>query len=305
VTLGFNGWLASVVSVGLAGKPKSLWNDFIDQIWSELINVTMWKAVAAIAGRIILILLVSRIVLYIVGRIIDRLTIEHDNARLKLRSRRVQTVGRLMKNTASYVINFIVILLVLGEFNINLAPLLAGAGVLGLAIGFGAQNLVKDIITGFFIILEDHFSVGDVVQTGNYKGTVEMVGMRATRIRSWTGEVFIIPNGSINDVTNFSLNNALAVLDIPVASTDDLEAVTDAIRGALKKFDDPNLVGQADLLGVQTISAADVVLRVIAECRPNTQASVTRHLNAALKKAFESERNPRFFRNEEQTLTGG
>jgi small-conductance mechanosensitive channel len=292
-------WMAT----GASGD--NLWQRFIDDIRTTITDIAMWKATATVLGRIILIILISRILLAIVGRIIDRVTVERDNSRLKLRSRRVQTVGRLLKNTVGYATNFIVILLILGEFRINLAPLLAGAGVLGVAIGFGAQSLVKDIITGFFIILEDQFSVGDVIETGKYRGTVEMIGLRATRIHSWTGEVFIIPNGSINDVTNFSLNNAIAVIDIPVSSTDELEMVTDQVRGVLHRFEDPNLIGEANLLGVQTISAADIVLRVIAECRSNTQAHVTRHLNAELKKAFEAERNPRFYRNEDRALTGG
>ncbi|MBW5448791.1 mechanosensitive ion channel [Cohnella sp. CFH 77786] len=296
---------AAAAGENAAASGKNLWQQFVDTVVATLQDVEMWQTAAMVIGRILLIILVSRLALYIIGRIIDRLTVDRDHARLKLRSRRVQTVGRLMKNTAGYVTNFIVILLILGEFNINLAPLLAGAGVLGLAIGFGAQSLVKDVITGFFIILEDHFSVGDVIETGKYKGTVEMIGLRATRIRSWTGEVFILPNGAINDVTNFSINNSLAVIDIPVAATDDVEAVTEIIRGVLHKFDDANLVGQPDLLGVQTISATDIIFRVIAECRPNTQASVTRHLNVAIKKAFEAERNPRFFSMEEKTLAGG
>lgn len=297
-----NGWTVSLSETSQSG---GLWKQFIERVVDTATDVTIWTAAATVIGRILLIVLISRIALAIIGRIIDHVTIGKDVARLKLRSRRVQTLGRLLKNTAGYVINFIVILLILGEFNINLAPLLAGAGVLGLAIGFGAQSLVKDIITGFFIILEDHFSVGDVIKTGSYQGTVEMIGLRATRIRSWTGEVFILPNGSINDVTNFSLNNALAVIDVPVASTDDLEAVTELIEGVLARFEDPNLVGRPDLLGVQAIAAADVTLRLIAECRPNTQSSVTRRLNAELKKAFEAERNPRFYRNEERALTGG
>src|SRR5690606_29414256 len=254
-------------------------------------DVEMWQHAAFVIVRILLIVLASRIVLFIVNRIIDRVTADRDSARRKLRCRRVQTVGRLLKKTVGYTINFIVILLILGEFHINLAPLLAGAGMLGLAIGFGAQSLVKDIITGFFIILEDHFSVGDVIKTGNYKGTVEMIGMRATRIKSWTGEVFILPNGTINDVTNFSLNNSLAVIDIPIAAADDVETVTDVLKGVVDKFEDGDLVGRPELLGVQSIGSADVVYRIIAECRPNTQASITRALNEAIKKAFEAERN--------------
>jgi small conductance mechanosensitive channel len=295
-----DGWAAETIG----GAGGNLWEQFTDSIRNTVQDVDMWKAAALVLGRILLILIVSRIVLYIVNRIIDRVTAEKMHNRVKLRSRRVQTLARLLKNTAGYVTNFIVILLILGEFHIDLAPLLAGAGVLGLAIGFGAQSLVKDIITGFFIILEDHFSVGDVIKTGNYKGTVEMIGLRATRIRSWTGEVFILPNGSINDVTNFSLNNSLAVIDIPVAATDCVEQTTALIRGVLSRFDDVNLIGQPVLLGVQEIGPSNVTFRIIAECRANTQASVTRRLNAALKKAFEEERNPRFYRIEEP-LAGG
>lgn len=284
---------------------SGLWEKFLDDLWAWLQDVEMWQHAAFVIVRILLIVLASRIVLFIVNRIIDRVTADRDSARLKLRSRRVQTVGRLLKNTVGYTINFIVILLILGEFHINLAPLLAGAGMLGLAIGFGAQSLVKDIITGFFIILEDHFSVGDVIKTGNYKGTVEMIGMRATRIKSWTGEVFILPNGTINDVTNFSLNNSLAVIDIPIAAADDVETVTDVLKGVVDKFEDGDLVGRPELLGVQSIGSADVVYRIIAECRPNTQASITRALNEAIKKAFEAERNPRFYRKVDNQLAGG
>ena len=105
--------------------------------------------------------------------------------------------------------------------------------MLGLAIGFGAQSLVKDIISGFFIILEDHFAVGDVIQTGSYKGTVEVIGLRSTRILSWTGEVHIIPNGSITQVTNFSIHNTLAVVDISIAYEEDLERRLRSLTGCL------------------------------------------------------------------------
>ena len=108
-------------------------------------------------------------------------------------------------------------MLILGQVGLNLGPLLAGAGVLGLAIGFGAQSLVKDVITGFFIIFEDQFGVGDVIQIDQFKGTVEEIGIRVTRIKSWTGEVHIIPNGNIKQVTNFSTYNSIAVVDVSIA----------------------------------------------------------------------------------------
>lgn len=272
----------------------NVWHKLVDHYWNFVTNTSMWETVIQVAVRIVLIYLFSRVAKIVINRLIDHFANPKASKRFKLRSRRVQTVGKLMKNTASYVLNFIVILLILGEFHINLAPLLAGAGVIGLAIGFGAQSLVKDVISGFFIILEDHFSVGDVIETGKFRGTVEMIGLRATRLKSWTGEVYIIPNGSITDVTNFSVSNSLAVIDISIAATQQLDEAMERIRNVLSKFEDPNLIGAPDLLGVQSMTASDVVLRITAVCRPNTQSALTRRLNAELKKGLEAAGDPRY-----------
>lgn len=273
----------------LAENVGDKWNNFIDNLQAKLTDTEMWTASAIVFGRIVLIIVLGRLGLWILGRIIDHLTAEKDTSRLKLRSRRVQTVGRLLKNTGSYTLHFIVLLLILGEFHINLGPLIAGAGIIGLAIGFGAQSLVKDVITGFFIILEDQFAVGDVIQTGNFRGTVEMIGLRATRIRSWTGEVHIIPNGLINEVTNYSINNAVAVVDIPIAHEDRLDQATEVVKSVLAKVDDPNMTGQPELLGVQAIGATEVLLRVTVECKPNTQPIISRRIFAEVKRAFEEQ----------------
>ena len=107
---------------------------------------------------------------------------------MRVNPRRFVTIGELLKNATSITCNFIMILLLLSEINVQVGPLLASAGVLGLAIGFGAQGLVKDVITGFFIILEDQFAVGDVIQTGTFKGTVEVIGLRTTKLVSWQGK---------------------------------------------------------------------------------------------------------------------
>lgn len=277
-------------------KKLTLWEQFLDDIWTSVSDTHMWIGVLKVVLRILVILIVSRIIRIVVNRIIENVMNPRASKRLKLRTRRVQTVGKLLKNATTYIINFIVLLLILNEFNINLAPLLAGAGVIGLAIGFGAQSLVKDVITGFFVILEDHFSVGDVIEVGGkFKGTVEMIGLRATRIRSWTGEVYILPNGNISDVTNYSVNNVLAVVDVSVAATENLEHMADIVRGVAAKFEDPNIVNKADYLGIQTLSASDVILRLTVLCRANTQAAVSRHLNAEVKKAFEAAGNPRYY----------
>lgn len=273
---------------GVPSIDRGLWKDMVQIVTDTMRDVDMWTAVAVVCIRILLIIIVSRVLLKLLGRIIDHLTVGRESIRLNLRTRRVETVGRLLKNTASYTVNIIVILLVLGEFNINLAPLLAGAGVLGLAIGFGAQSLVKDVITGFFIILEDQFAVGDVIQTGAYKGTVEMIGFRTTRIRSWTGEVHVVPNGSILAVTNYSVNLSLAVIDLTLPSERQDDQVMGKIRETLSRITDPNLVGQPQLLGIETLAVNQITLRITAECKPNMQAEVTRTINTAIKKVLET-----------------
>lgn len=294
-----NGWLRSMPLADeqlddAIGKKLNLWESLVHDYWDTLTSSSTWETVIQVAVRIVLIFVFSRIAKMVLYRLIDHFANPKASKRFKLRTRRVQTVGKLMKNTVSYVLNFIVILLILGEFHINLAPLLAGAGVVGLAIGFGAQSLVKDVISGFFIIFEDHFSVGDVIETGKFRGTVEMIGLRSTRLKSWTGEVFIIPNGMITDVTNFSVNNSLAVVDVSIAATQQLDEAMERVRGVLSRFEDANLVGRPELLGVQTMTASDVVLRVTAICRPNTQAALSRRLNAELKLGLEAAGDPRY-----------
>jgi small-conductance mechanosensitive channel len=278
------------VAIVQAVSDGNLWDHFVERIWNMIRDTQMWTTASMVLLRIILIILLSRLALITLNRIIDHATNEKKSKRLKLRSRRVQTVGRLLKNTASYTLNFIAILLILGEFHIQLAPLLAGAGVLGLAIGFGAQSLVKDVITGFFIILEDQFAVGDVVQTGAFKGTVEMIGLRATRIRNWTGEIHIIPNGLINEVTNFSVNQSLAVIDITIPYEESIESLENTIRTVLTKLNDTNITRTPELLGIQALALNQMTLRITAQCKPNSTAEVTRLINTELRKAFEAKR---------------
>ncbi|MET1167786.1 mechanosensitive ion channel family protein, partial [Bacillus velezensis] len=189
----------------------------------------------------------------------------------------------------SITCNFIMILLLLSEINIQVGPLLASAGVLGLAIGFGAQGLVKDVITGFFIILEDQFAVGDVIQTGTYKGTVEVIGLRTTKLVSWQGEEHIIPNGAIASVTNYSMSNSLAVVDIPMKADLSLDESVHLVKKSLIGIEDRdlNIVKVPDVLGIQSMSTSEYVVRIVAECMPNSRASVERQIQGDVKKTLE------------------
>lgn len=226
----------------------------------------------------------------VLNRFIDHLVSNKELRRLSHQTRRIRTIAKLLKNVASYSIHFVSLLLILAEFNINLGPLLAGAGVIGLAIGFGAQSLVKDVITGFFIVVEDQFAVGDVIQTGTMKGTVELIGLRSTRIQSWTGEVHIIPNGMINQVTNYSIHNTLAVVDISVPLQQNVDETLTLLHEIVSKVEDGNIMKTPQVLGIQSMTASEMLIRVIAECKPNTHGSVSRVLNREIKLALDQKR---------------
>lgn len=275
---------------GEAGKTEA-WKQFQAKLWSYFSDPDLWTGILFTAIKIILIYIGAKILIKVTNKTLQHMLTAKDNSPIKLDQRRTKTIGKLIANITAYVVNFIMILLILDQFNVNLGPLLAGAGVAGLAIGFGAQSLVKDVITGFFIIFEDQFGVGDVIQVGtSYKGTVEEIGLRVTRIRSWTGEVHIIPNGTINQITNFSLHNSLAVVDISVAYEADVDEAIKVLTDTVKNSYETNvdMVKEPEVLGVQTLGPSEVVLRAIVECKPNTHALVARQLNADIKKAFEA-----------------
>ncbi|AWB47109.1 mechanosensitive ion channel protein MscS [Paenibacillus sp. CAA11] len=260
-------------------------------MWDRLTDPGMWETILFSGLRIIVIFLLTRLFVKIIFKLIDRSLERRENNRLSVNPRRFVTVGELLKNVVSIASNFIMLMLVLGEIGVKLGPLLAGAGVLGLAIGFGAQSLVKDVITGFFVILEDQFAVGDVIQTGTFKGTVQMIGLRSTRLVSWTGEVHIIPNGSITTVTNYSLNNALAVVDLPFASAKKLEEAIDLLREAMIQLQKSSgtINEVPHVLGIQSLSSSEFVVRITADCPPGTKAEVEREIQTYAKQALEEE----------------
>lgn len=261
-----------------------------DGIWNWFTDVDMWMGYAGTLIQIILVFVLTRIVIKVLHGIVDKSMLNNESdRRIRLNTRRVNTVGELLKNVVSMVCNFILVLLILSQLGVDLAPVLASAGVLGLAIGFGAQSLVKDVITGFFIILEDQFAVGDVIQTGSLKGTVEMIGLRTTKIVSFTGEVHIIPNGGITTVTNFSMANSRAVVDIPMKGEERLGEAMRLVKQAVRDLPErnSNVVSVPEVVGVQSMTTSEYVIRVVAECLPNANSAVQREIQMDVKEALE------------------
>jgi small conductance mechanosensitive channel len=200
----------------------------------------------------------------------------------------------VLRSFSSFVILGVAVVLVLGELGVNLAPILASAGVIGVALAFGAQNLVKDFIAGIGIILEDQYGVGDVVDLGEATGTVEAVGLRITRVRDSHGVVWYVRNGEVLRVGNKSQGFAQVVIDMPVAHDTDLErcrSVMQEVADAMYAEDEwaDVLLAEPESLGVESITAAGVTLRLTVRTTNADQWRVGRELRQRLNERFVAE----------------
>jgi small conductance mechanosensitive channel len=218
-----------------------------------------------------------------------------------LSERRVQragTIGSVLRSVVSVLVLVVASIMVLAEFGLNLAPVLASAGIVGVAIGFGAQNLVRDFLSGIFMLLEDQYGVGDVVDLGPATGTVEAVGLRITTVRDVHGTVWHVRNGTIARVGNKSQGYAVAVVDLPLAHNADTaraseiaaEVATEVVSGDQLA---PLVLEPPKVLGVDSVTMEGLVLRVTAKVQPGQQWTVQRALNAALSDAFDTAGLPR------------
>ena len=257
----------------------------INKIKKLLLNEELWINSGIIILKVFFIILLAGIVVKIGKIVIQKLFEVRMKAPLRYSERRQNTLLKLLQNGLAYVVYFAAILAVLSALTIDVTGLLAGAGVLGLAIGFGAQNLVRDVITGFFIIFEDQFSVGDYVRIGAAEGTVEEIGLRTTKLSGLNGEIHIFPNGTIVEVVNFSLNNSIAIVDVSVAYETDIPKVEELIREFLMELPDKyeQLVKLPQLLGVQNLAASEVVMRITAETMPMQHFAIARIIRRDLK----------------------
>ncbi|GAA4869965.1 mechanosensitive ion channel family protein [Actinomycetospora straminea] len=210
------------------------------------------------------------------------------------RAQRARTVGSVIRNAATILIFGTAFMMVLGQFGVNLAPVLASAGVLGLAIGFGAQNLVKDFLSGIFMLLEDQYGVGDHVDLGDAIGTIERVGLRTTTVRDVTGMVWYVRNGTIERVGNGSQDHAVAVVDLPLAiDTDVTRAATIAEAAAVAGIDEhghgADVLERPQVLGVESLSASGLTLRLTARTKPGRQWAVQRAMTERVVAALRAD----------------
>jgi small conductance mechanosensitive channel len=258
--------------------------------------------IAALITQIILV----RVIHKIVKRTSDRARIERlEQTRKYTRTaelsemlmtqrteQRAAAIGTLLTSPVALIVWTVALLMGLEALGVNVAPLLASAGVVGVALGFGAQTMVKDYLSGIFLIIEDQFGVGDVVDLGPVIGTVEEVALRYTRLRDMSGVVWYVRNGEILRVANRSQGWTLASVDIPVAYDEDLDRVRDLIESvALDMDEDPTyddmLLGKPTFAGVESVSGEAMVVRVTAKAVPEKQIILARTIRERIKLAFD------------------
>jgi small conductance mechanosensitive channel len=288
-------------------------------VWVEESTGNLWLAHAsdwliAKPGSVLLLLLLALVLRWFLHRMIDRLTARAaeglPSPMLKRpataakstgaavvagrRVQRAQTMGSLLKSITTIVIFTIFVITALAELNFSVAPLLASAGIVGIALGFGAQSLVTDFLSGIFMIFEDQYGVGDVVDLGEAVGTVEAVGLRVTRLRDVEGTVWYVRNGEIIRVGNQSQNWARTVVDVPIAHEENLYRVQDVLKDvAHEVWEDEEfkhlIIEEPEIWGVQDMTPDWITVRVTLKTAPLEQWAVAREVRERIKARFDHE----------------
>ena len=262
--------------------------------WQKLGFAALYKVL-----YVVVILIAARVTYALLIYLLKRMLVDRKGKHL-LDERKANTLFSLLRSVLFYVITFTVFLTSIKNiFNFDTGTLMASASVLGVAIGFGSQSLVKDIIGGFFILFEDQFSVGELVKTGEFTGTIEETGIRTTHIRAWGGELHIIPNGSITAVTNFSRGKMLAMVEIQIPYDEDLDRAMGVMSTVCEEVSaefGEKIIEAPKVQGVTQFGERNVVLRVIAFTKTNEQWSLERELRRRIHSAFLKEgiRTPQF-----------
>lgn len=273
-----------------------------------------WQFLQGVPLRILIIVAVALVIRFILVGILDRIVKKMSEKGRKerlgesrkaertqelsevlmsqRRKQRAEAAGTLLRSVITATVVMIAILLILPILGIDIAPLLASAGVLGVALGFGAQSLVKDYLSGIFLVFEDQYGVGDMVDLGEAVGVVEDITLRVTRLRDLSGVVWYVRNGEILRVANQSQGWTLASVDIPVAYDANLDVVREAIQAVAEDmYADPQydemLLGKPSYAGVESVSGEAVFIRVLAKAAPEKQIPLTRAIRVRIKEEFD------------------
>src|SRR5437870_3437651 len=245
------------------------------------------------AIRIVGILVIGYIILKVVDSALTRLRLllpSTDVLGVARVEQRTETLRLVIRSVSKAVLILVVVLTISSELGFNIGPVLASAGIVGLAVGFGAQSLVKDVISGFFILFEDQFGIGDVVKIGDFTGVVERMTLRATVLRNLEGQVYVVPNGNIQNLIVMTKGWSRAVLDVTVPLKEELARVFDVLQriGARLAQDWPDrILEQPVVLGVEKLDDSGVTIRSIVKTPPFKHADVLREWRRRVKDEFD------------------
>jgi small conductance mechanosensitive channel len=261
----------------------------MDLNWNTLLEtVVQWLLSSGL--RLVLIIIIALVALKVGGYLARRIT---DPFRGTIESnKRADTLASLIRYVLVFGTLAVAVVMILGEFGIQIGPILAAAGVVGLAVGFGAQNLVQDVISGFFILLEDMIRVGDVVVIGGKGGLVEKVSLRMVILRDLAGNVHYIRNGHIDVVTNMTKEYSRYVFDIGVAYRENVDEVIEVVKEVHaklredEKFKD-DITEDIEILGLDKFDSSAVIIKARTTTKPIKQWGVAREFNRRLKMAFD------------------
>jgi small conductance mechanosensitive channel len=287
--------------VTAAKEPVPFWEtarDFILGVPLQIIAIL----ITALVAQLVLTWLIRRVVRRATERAkVERLAQTRKNTRTAELSQvlltqrteqRAAAIGTLLRSIVAITVWSIAVLMILPLLGVNVGPLLASAGVIGVALGFGALTLVKDYLSGIFLIIEDQYGVGDLVDVGPVIGTVEEVALRFTRLRDQTGVVWYVRNGEILRVANRSQGWTLAIVDIPIGYDENIDRVRDIVDSVANDMDedpayDDMLLGRPMFAGVASVSGEAVVIRITAKSAPDQQIPLARTIRERMKLAFD------------------
>jgi small conductance mechanosensitive channel len=244
-----------------------------------------------IAIKIVFIFILSKLATAVLNRVVSNVFKLYP--KFKMDEKKTGTLVGILKSVIKYVVYIIMGISILDTLNIPTQPILATAGLGSIAIGFGAQSLVRDVFNGFFILFEDQYGVGDYVTINGVTGTVEDIGLRITRIRSFNGELHIIPNGEIKAVTNSSRGNSLAIIDVGVAYESDQEKALGVLTSIASLYFEENkdkAAEKPEVLGIIKLGESDVIIRTIIRTQPLMHWKVERELRMLILDAFKKEK---------------
>jgi len=241
---------------------------------------------------IVFTLVLARLLFWFLDTGLKRVFVQKTGSTFLLQERRAKTLYPLLRSILFYTISFFAFLNILSLIGISTATLLASASILGLAVGFGAQSLVKDVISGFFIIFEDQFAVGEYVRADKFEGIVEEIGLRATKLRDWGGELHTIPNGTITSVTNFNRGKMRSMVDINLPYDEDIEKAMELIARVGRDMAEElknKIVEGPKVQGIINLGEAFVVVRIVAYTVPMEQWEIEREMRRRIVRVLAQE----------------